>query len=162
MPIQIGESIPAVTLYELQQGQPQPVTTESLFSNRRIVLFALPGAFTPTCSAAHVPGFVVAADELKQQGIDDILCLSVNDAWVMHAWGEQQNANALRMLADGSADFTEAVDLSLDLTEKGMGVRSQRYAMVVDDGVVQWLGIDAPGQFEHSSAESVLSFLANA
>ena len=162
MPIQIGETVPSVTVHEWRENQPQPISTDTLFSNRRVVLFALPGAFTPTCSAAHLPGFVVAADQIKSRGIDDILCMSVNDAWVMHAWGTQQNADAIRMIADGSADLVEAMDLAVDLTEKGMGVRSQRFAMIINDGIVEWLGLDQPGSFEQSSAESVLTYLDKA
>lgn len=159
MPIHVGETLPNVTVYELKDQKPSAVSTEALFAEKKVVLFALPGAFTPTCSAAHLPGFVTMADTLKQQGIDDIICLSVNDAWVMQAWGKQQNADAIHMIADGSADFTDAIDLTLDLTEKGMGVRSRRYAMIVNDGTVEWLGIDEPGEFDQSSAETVLAQL---
>lgn len=160
MAIQVGETLPSLNVYELKDNKPVPVSTESLFAEKKVVLFALPGAFTPTCSAAHLPGFVAQADTLKARGVDEIICLSVNDAWVMHAWGEQQNAlGVIRMIGDGSADFTDAVDLMVDLTEKGMGVRSQRYAMIINDGQLEWLGIDAPGEFEQSSVEQVLAAL---
>ncbi len=161
MPIQVGETLPNVNLYQMSTNGPNPISVESLFSGRKVVVFALPGAFTPTCSAAHLPGFVVMADQIKQLGIDEIVCLSVNDAWVMDAWGKQQNAENILMLADGSADFTDAIDLTVDLTEKGMGVRSRRYAMIVNDGVVEWLGLDEPGKFALSSAEAVVKQLAN-
>ncbi|MEJ2043408.1 MAG: peroxiredoxin [Reinekea sp.] len=155
MPLKAGDEIPEVALYEMTESGPASVQTSELFSAKKIAVFALPGAFTPTCSKAHLPGFVTKSDELFRLGIDDILCISVNDAWVMSAWGQQQNADRIRMLADGSADFTDAIDMSVDLTAKGMGVRSHRYAMIVDDGTVSWIGIDAPGQFEQSSAESL-------
>jgi len=158
MAIQIGDTLPNVTLYELSEQGPVAISTESLFAGKKVVVFALPGAFTPTCSAAHVPGFVVNADTIKSRGVDDIICVSVNDAWVMGAWGQQQNATALRMLGDGSADFTEAVDLVKDLTGAGMGVRSQRYALIAVNGIVTWIGIDASG-LDQSSAESVLAHL---
>jgi len=161
MPIQVGETLPNVNLYQMSTNGPNPISVESLFSGRKVVVFALPGAFTPTCSAAHLPGFLVMADQIKQLGIDEIVCLSVNDAWVMDAWGKQQNAENILMLADGSADFTDAIDLTVDLTEKGMGVRSRRYAMIVNDGVVEWLGLDEPGKFALSSAEAVVKQLAN-
>jgi peroxiredoxin len=138
---------------------PAEVTTAELFDNKKVVLFALPGAYTPTCSAAHLPGFVVKADDIKARGVDDIICLSVNDAFVMDAWGKQQNAEHIKMIADGSADFTDAMGLTLDLTGNGMGVRSQRYAMIVNDGKVEWIGVEEGGQFEVSSAESVLEHL---
>ena len=160
MPIQIGETLPNVNLYQLSANGPVPVSVETLCTGRRVVIFALPGAFTPTCSAAHLPGYVVKADDIKKAGIDDIICLSVNDAWVMDAWGKQQNASGILMLGDGSADFTDAIDLTADLTGKGMGVRSRRYAMIVNDGVVEWIGLDEPGKFELSSAEAVLAQLS--
>jgi len=158
MAIEIGDTLPNVTFYELSEQGPVAISTESLFGGKKVVVFALPGAFTPTCSAAHVPGFVANADTIKSRGVDDIICVSVNDAWVMGAWGHQQNATALRMLADGSADFTVAVDLVKDLTGAGMGVRSQRYALIAEDGVVTWIGIDLSG-LDLSSAESVMAQL---
>ena len=159
MAIQVGDTLPNVNLYQLTENGPTTINVEELCSGQKVVLFALPGAFTPTCSAAHLPGFVVKADDIKARGVDRIVCVSVNDAWVMDAWGKQQNANGILMLGDGSADFTDAIDLTVDQTAKGMGVRSRRYAMIIDDGVVQWLGLDEIGQFEQSSAESVLQNL---
>jgi peroxiredoxin len=139
---------------------PGEISTDELFGGRKVVLFALPGAFTPTCSAAHLPGFVANADGIKAKGVDDIVCLSVNDAFVMDAWGKAQNADGnVHMVADGNGDFTRAVDLVLDLSARGMGVRSQRYAMIVDDGVVQSVHVEEPGKLEKSSAESMLDAL---
>jgi peroxiredoxin len=123
------------------------------------VLFALPGAFTPTCSAAHLPGFVANADKLKAKGVDEIVCLAVNDVFVMDAWGKAQNADEIHMVADGSADFAKAVGLELDLTARGMGVRSQRYAMIVDDGTVTALALDEAGKLDVSSAEAIMAKL---
>ena len=129
-----------------------------MFGGKKVVLFALPGAFTPTCSAAHLPGYVVNADQLKEKGVDTIACLSVNDAFVMQAWGEAQNAEQITMVGDGGGAFTKAVGLELDTADFG-GVRSQRYAMIVDDGTVTALNIEEPKQFEVSSAEAMLAAL---
>ena len=160
MSIKVGDRLPEVTLNEMGEKGPQAVTTAELFNGKKVVLFALPGAFTPTCSAAHLPGYVVKADELREKGVDSIVCLSVNDAFVMGAWGEAQNVEGrVRMVADGSALFTKAIGLELDLTERGLGLRSDRYAMIVDDGVVTVLHCEAPGKFEVSSAESMLAEL---
>lgn len=159
MPIQVGDTIPSVDLYKMSAERPEAISTDFVFSDKRVVVFAVPGAFTPTCSAAHLPGFVVKADEIRNKGIDAILCISVNDAWVMNAWGQTQNADAINMYADGSADFTDAIDLIDDRTNQGMGVRSRRYAMIVNDGVVEWIGVDELGKFEKSSAESVITHL---
>ena len=143
----------------MQDGKPSPKSRDDLFAGKKVVLFAVPGAYTPTCSMAHLPGFVVKADEIFAKGVDSIVCLSVNDVFVMDAWGQDKNAEALVMAADGNGDFTKAVGLELDATGFGMGVRSQRYAMVVDDGVVSSLHVEAPGKFEVSSAEAVLGAL---
>ncbi len=160
MTIKVGDRIPDVTLHEMGEKGPQPVTTDDLFGGKKVVLFALPGAFTPTCSAAHLPGYVAGADKLQEKGVDSIVCLSVNDAFVMGAWGEAQNVEGqIRMVADGSAAFTRAVGLELDLTKRGFGVRSDRYAMLVDDGVVRALHREAPGKFEVSDADSMLAAL---
>jgi len=159
MSIQIGSRIPSVTLTHMTESGPGEITTEALFGGKKVALFALPGAFTPTCSKAHLPGFVVQADEIKAKGVDAIVCLSVNDAFVMDAWGKVQNAGAIHMVADGNADFARAVGLDVDLTARGMGVRSQRYAMVVEDSVVTALNVEAPGQFEVSGAERILELL---
>ncbi len=157
MPIRPGDELPNVTLTHMTGEGPKEITTEEIFGGKRVVLFALPGAFTPTCSAAHLPGYVVHADAVKAKGVDRIVCLSVNDAFVMDAWAKTQNVDGrVEMIADGNGDFTRAVGLELDLRPRGLGVRSQRYAMVVDDGVVKTLSIDAPGKFELSDAESVM------
>ncbi len=160
MPIRPGDELPNVTLTHMTGEGPKEITTEEIFGGKRVVLFALPGAFTPTCSAAHLPGYVVHADAVKAKGVDRIVCLSVNDAFVMDAWAKTQNVDGrVEMIADGNGDFTRAVGLELDLRPRGLGVRSQRYAMVVDDGVVKTLSIDAPGKFELSDAESVMRSL---
>lgn len=159
MTISIGDRIPNVVMNQMTSDGPAELSSEELFHGKKVVLFALPGAFTPTCSASHLPGFVANADKIKAKGVDDIVCLSVNDAWVMSAWGKDQNADEIHMVADGSANFTQAVGLELDRTEGGMGMRSQRYAMIVEDGVVTALNVEAPGKFEKSSAESMLALL---
>ncbi|NIM29445.1 MAG: redoxin family protein [Gammaproteobacteria bacterium] len=159
MTISVGERIPNVVMNEMGEEGPVELTSEALFAGKKVVLFALPGAFTPTCSKAHLPGFVANADKIRAKGVDDIVCLSVNDAWVMDAWGKDQNAEEIHMVADGSANFTQAVGLVLDRTAGGMGIRSQRYAMIVDDGVVTALNVEEPGKLEKSSAEAVLAQL---
>jgi peroxiredoxin len=161
MTIKVGDRIPSVTLMEMQEGKPAPVNTDDFFKGRRIALFALPGAFTPTCSAKHVPGFVANHDALKARGVDAIACLSVNDAFVMGAWGKDQQAgDKVHMLADGNGEFTDKVGLAMDGTKFGMGKRSQRYSMVVEDGVVKSLNVEEPGAFEVSSAEHMLGQLS--
>mgnify|MGYP001814406144 CR=1 FL=1 len=159
MPIQTGDRIPSAMLSQMSEKGPQPVDTERSFAGRRIVLFAVPGAVTPTCSAYHLPGFVEFAEEFAKKGIDAIACMSVNDVFVMDAWGKSANAGDIDMLADGNGDFTRALDLELDGTAFGMGKRSQRFALVADDGMVTHLMIEAPGEFRVSSAESVLAAL---
>ena len=160
MSIQVGDKIPSVTLQQKIDESVSDISTDEIFGGKKVALFALPGAFTPTCSAAHLPGYVVKADELKEKGIDRIVCLSVNDAFVMDAWGEQHNVeDRVMMIADGSANFTRAVGLNLDLSQRGMGTRSQRYAMVVNDGVVELLNIEAPMKFEVSDADTILNSL---
>jgi peroxiredoxin len=159
MTINVGDKVPSVTLMEMQDG-PTPVTTDQLFKGKKVALFALPGAYTPTCSAKHVPGFVQSYDALKAKGIDDILCLSVNDAFVMGAWGKDQGAgDKVRMIADGNGEFTQAVGLEFDASKFGLGKRSQRYSMIVDDGVVTSLNVEEPGAFEVSSADHMLGLL---
>jgi peroxiredoxin len=139
---------------------PKDISTEELFAGKKVVLFALPGAFTPTCSASHLPGYVVKSDDLFEKGVDSIICLSVNDAWVMDAWGRNNNVeDRVMMIADGNAEFTRKVGLEVDLTAGGMGIRSQRYAMVVEDGVVVTLNVEAPRKFEVSDAETILNSL---
>jgi peroxiredoxin len=138
----------------------ETISSDDLFAGKKVVLFALPGAFTPTCSAAHLPGYVVASDDLLAKGVDRIVCLSVNDAFVMDAWGKQHNADdRVMMIADGSGHFTTAVGLELDLDAAGLGLRSQRYAMVINDGVVEVLNVEAPQAFEVSDAQTILSSL---
>ena len=160
MTIKVGDKIPSATLMEMQDGKPAPVSTDSFFAGKKVALFALPGAFTPTCSAKHVPGFVNNHDALKAKGVDAIACVSVNDAFVMGAWGKEQKAgDKVMMLGDGGAEFTNAMGLSMDLTKNGMGVRSQRYAMIVQDGVIKDLFVEKPGAFEVSAAENVLKHL---
>lgn len=159
MTVKAGDRIPDATLYVMGPEGPQAVTTKELFSGKKVVLFAVPGAFTPTCSAAHLPGFVVNADEIKAKGADTIACVAVNDVFVMDAWGKAHNAEALVMLADGSAELTKALGLTFDLTARGLGVRSHRYAMIVDDGVIQTLLVDEPGKFEVSGAAEILKRL---
>jgi glutaredoxin/glutathione-dependent peroxiredoxin len=157
----VGDKVPSATLYTLGPEGPKAVKTDELFgSGKKVVAFALPGAFTPTCSAKHVPGFVAEADKFKAKGVDTIACISVNDAFVMGAWGKDQKADGkVMMLGDGSADFAKAMDLVMDLTSRGMGVRSQRYAMIVKDGKIDQLFVEKPGAFEVSAAENVLKHL---
>ncbi len=155
--IKAGDKLPNGTLYEMSADGPKPVSVEELTKGRRVVIFGLPGAFTPTCSAKHVPGYVSLADKLRAKKIDEIVCLSVNDAFVMGAWGKDQGAEGkVRMLGDGSATFTKAMGLELDLTEKGLGIRCDRFSMLVDDGVVKSFNREAPGKFEVSDAETML------
>ena len=149
MTINVGDRLPDVTLHEMTGDGPQARTAQELFSGKKVVLFALPGAFTPTCSSKHVPDFVQRAPELAAKGVDSIVCLSVNDAFVMGAWGaDRKVGDAVRMIADGSADFTKAVGLEMDGSNFGMGIRSQRYAAVIEDGVVTHLAVEAPMKFE--------------
>jgi len=160
MAIQVGEKIPSVTLQQMQQSGVVDITTEELFDGKKVVVFGLPGAFTPTCSVSHLPGYVVKSDEIFAKGVDSIICISVNDAFVMGAWGEQNNVDdRVKMIADGNANFARAVGLDLDLSGRGMGVRSQRYAMVVTNGIVETLNIEAAGKFEVSDADTILNSL---
>ena len=159
MTIKVGDKVPSVKLAHMTESGPGEVSSNELFGGRKVVLFAVPGAFTPTCSAAHLPGFVANADKIRAKGVDDIVCLSVNDAFVMDAWGKAQNAEAIHMVADGNGEFARAAGLELDLVARGLGVRSQRYAMVVEDGTVTHLHVDEPAVLDGSSAESVLARL---
>ena len=159
MAIKEGDKLPETTMFMMQEGKPSPVTTTDLFAGKKVVVFAVPGAYTPTCSQAHLPGFVVNADAIKGKGVDSIICLSVNDAFVMGSWGEDKNAEEILMVGDGNGDFTAAVGLEMDGSSFGLGKRSQRYAMIVNDSVVTKLMIEAPGQFEVSKAESILEAL---
>ena len=159
MSIQQGDRLPEATLHTMRDGRPTAVTTSELFSGKKVVMFAVPGAFTPTCSEAHLPGYVVQADAIKAKGIDDIICVAVNDAFVMGAWGKAGNADALTMVGDGNGDFTKAIGLEMDGSGFGLGTRSQRYAMVIEDGVVDTLAVETGGQLDVSSAESILKNL---
>ena len=161
MTINIGETIPSVTLKQLTPEGVKEFTTDEIFRNKKVVLFAVPGAFTPACSQRHLPGYVDRAANIKAKGIDEIACVAVNDAFVMGAWGkEQKTEGKVRMLADGSGDFVRALGLELDLTKGGLGIRSKRYAMLVDNGVVKSLSVEAqPGQVDVSSAETMLKTL---
>lgn len=159
MTIQEGENLPEATLHLMEEGKPTPMAVGDLFAGKKVVLFAVPGAFTPTCSNAHLPGYVVKADELKAKAVDSIVCLSVNDAFVMDAWGKDKNADQLLMVADGNGDFTKALGLEMDGSGFGLGTRSQRYAMIVDDGKVTKLAVEAPGKLEVSAAEAILESL---
>ena len=160
MTIKVGDRIPSATFTQMKDGKPTPVTSDELFAGKMVALFALPGAFTPTCSAKHVPGYVQNAAAFKAKGVDTIACVSVNDAFVMGAWGkDQKSGGKVRMLADGNGDFTKAMGLEMDGSRFGMGKRSQRYAMIVDNGVVKELNVEEPGAFAVSSAEHVLGQL---
>ena len=159
MAIQEGDTLPDATLHVMQSGRPSAVTTAELFGGKKVVLFAVPGAFTPTCSQAHLPGYVVNADEIKAKGVDSIVCLSVNDAFVMDAWGKDGNADALVMAGDGNGEFTKALGLEMDGSGFGLGTRSQRYAMIVNDGRVAKLAVEAAGALEVSKAEAILEAL---
>ena len=161
MAIKVGDSLPAdLKLKEMGEGGPKDVSVGEIFKGKKVVLFAVPGAFTPTCSMKHLPGFLEQASAIKAKGVDDVICLSVNDAFVMGAWGNANNAKGkVRMLADGNGDFTKAVGLGLDASGFGMGTRSQRYAMVVKDGRVEQLFVEPGPGLTISSAEAVLSKL---
>jgi len=159
MTIKVGDKLPQSTFYVIGENGPEPLASDSVFAGKKVVFFALPGAFTPTCSQAHVPGYVVNADDILAKGVDTIVCMSVNDPFVMKAWGEQSNAEQLLMLSDGNAEFTKAIGLDADISVVGMGVRCNRFAMIVDDGVVKHLAIEEPKAFEVSSAEAILAAL---
>ena len=138
---------------------PKDISSNEVFGGKKVVLFAVPGAFTPGCSKTHLPGFVVKADEIKSKGVDEIVCMAVNDAFVMGAWGQAQNAEELLMLADGNGEFTKSIGLELDASGFGMGSRAQRFGMIVDDGLITHLAIEAPGEIKVSSAEAILEIL---
>ena len=158
MTIQVGDKIPEGMFTVMGAEGPTGLSTADLFAGKKVVLFAVPGAFTPTCSAAHLPGFVVHVDEIKAKGVDTVACMSVNDVFVMHAWGQSANAEHIQMLADGNGTFTEALGLVLDGSGFGMGSRSKRFAMIVDDGVVTLLNVDEAA-LDGSSAEAILAAL---
>ena len=160
MTIKVGDKVPDATLMHMTESGPAPITTQELFGGKKVALFAVPGAFTPTCSAQHLPGFVDHADAMKGKGVDTVACVSVNDAFVMAAWGEDRGVgDKVLMLADGNLDLTAKLGLELDGSKFGLGQRSQRYSMIVDDGVVTNLNIEGPGQFELSKAEVIVDQL---
>lgn len=160
MTLKAGDRIPSINVTRMGESGPEPVSTDDIFGGRKVVMFAVPGAFTPTCSAQHLPGYVSKADEIRAKGVDTIACLSVNDVFVMDAWGRSQNAGGkVEMLADGSGELTRALGTVLDLTERGLGVRSARYAVVVEDGVVTHANMEEGGGLEVSGAETVLGQL---
>ena len=161
MAVKAGDRLPGdLKLYEMGESGPKPVTVDEIFQGKKVVVFAVPGAFTPTCSMKHLPGFLAQASAIKAKGVDDIVCLSVNDAFVMGAWGKSNSAaGKVRMIADGNGELTKALGLTLDASGFGMGLRSQRYAMIVKDGIVQELLVDPGPGLSVSSAESVLSKL---
>lgn len=159
MTIKTGDRIPEATLTTMTESGPGPVSTSHIFHDKRVVLFSVPGAFTPTCSARHLPGFVDHAGEILAKGVDTIACMAVNDVFVMHAWGKSANAGRIMMLADGNGDFARALGLELDATAFGMGQRSQRFALIAEDGIVTHLFVEEPGEFRVSSAEHLLSKL---
>src|SRR5260221_3601463 len=160
MTVKVGDKVPSAKMKQMSAEGPKDVSTDDFFKGKKVALFALPGAFTPTCSAKHLPGFVEKAAELKAKGVDTIACVSVNDAFVMGAWGKEQNVGEkVMMLADGNAEFTKAMGLELDGTANGMGTRSQRYSMLVDNGVIKQLFVEAPRAYEVSSAEHMLKNL---
>jgi peroxiredoxin len=159
MSIKVGDPIPKATLSVMTQSGPAPLTTEELFGGKKVVMFAVPGAFTPTCSAKHLPGFIEQADDILAKGVDTIACMAVNDVFVMNAWGKAAGADPIRMVADGNGEFTRALGLELDATAFGMGQRSQRFALIAVDGRVTDLFVEQPGEFRVSSADYVLSKL---
>jgi peroxiredoxin len=160
MPIQTGDAIPSVKLMQASAEGPQEVDSAALLGSGTVVLFGVPGAFTPTCSAKHLPGFVQQAQALKARGVDTVACVAVNDAFVMAAWGRDQGVtDEVVMLADGSANFIKALGLEMDLTARGMGMRSQRFALIAKEGKVTYVGVEQPGAFAVSSAEAVLAQL---
>jgi len=160
MTIKVGDKLPDATLTQATAEGPRPVSVKDVFGGKKVALFAVPGAFTPTCSAKHLPGFKQMAGEIKGKGVDTIACVSVNDAFVMRAWAEDQAVGEdIVMLADGGGDFTRALGLDFDASKFGMGTRSQRYSMIVEDGVVKELNVEAPGEFKVSSADYLLAQL---
>jgi peroxiredoxin len=159
MAINVGDKLPDVPLTVATPDGPEQTTTTDFFGGRRVALFAVPGAYTPTCSARHLPSYVEKASEIKGKGVDEIACISVNDAFVMSAWNKSDGSQDITMLADGNGAFSEAVGLSMDASKFGMGKRSQRYSMLVNDGVVEQLNVEAPGEYRASSAETLLEQL---
>ena len=160
MTISVGDRLPSTTLVKATPNGPEQVSSDEYFKGRKVALFSVPGAFTPTCSAKHLPGYLEKAEDLKAKGVDEIACTSVNDAFVMDAWSKSANAgDAVTMLADGNGTFAEAVGLTMDASKFGLGTRGKRYSMVVNDGIVEQLNVEAPGEFNVSSAEHMLNEL---
>lgn len=159
MTIKVGDKIPACTLKIMGKEGPTDITTDEIFAGKKVVLFAVPGAFTPGCSLTHLPGYVVNADKIKASGVDSIVCMAVNDAFVMDAWGKSQNAEELLMLADGNGEFTAALGLELDGKGFGLGTRSQRFAMIAEDGTVTHLNVESGPGVDVSSAETMMALL---
>ena len=160
MTIKVGDKLPEVTLIKATENGPDAVDSTSFFAGRKVALFSVPGAFTPTCSAKHLPGYIDKLDELKAKGVDEVACTAVNDAFVLGAWSKTNDAGGkVTMLADGNGDFAKAVDLTMDGSKFGLGLRGQRYSMLVEDGVVTQLNVEAPGEFRVSSAEHLLEQL---
>ena len=159
MTIKVGDRIPEVQLSKATAEGPQPLSSGEFFGGKRVALFAVPGAFTPTCSVQHLPSFVEKAADLKAKGIDEIACTSVNDPFVMGAWGRSDGSDDITMLADGNGEFAQNIGLTMDASTYGMGKRSQRYSMIVNDGVVEQLNVEAPGEYKASSAEHMLEQL---
>lgn len=159
MTINVGDRLPDVTLTVATPDGPEQTTTGEFFGGRRVALFAVPGAYTPTCSARHLPSYVAKASEIKGKGVDEIACMSVNDPFVMSAWNKSDGSSDIIMLADGNGAFADAVGLSMDASKFGMGKRSQRYSMLVNDGIVEQLNVEAPGEYRASSAEALLEQL---
>ena len=162
MSIQVGDPLPDVPLTVATADGPKPTTSGEFFKGKLVALFAVPGAFTPTCSARHLPSYVDKAEELKGKGIDEIACISVNDPFVMAAWGQRDGSKDITMLADGNGEFAQAIGLTMDGSKFGLGQRSQRYSMIVDDGIVEQLNVEAPGEYRASSAENMMDQLATA
>ena len=159
MTIKVGDKLPQTGFKIMGKQGPENISSADVFAGKKVVLFAVPGAFTPGCTVTHLPGYVVNADKIKAKGVDTIACVAVNDAFVMDAWGKSQNAEELLMLADGNGEFTKAIDLEMDASGYGMGSRSRRYAMIVEDGVVKHLAVEPAGGIDESSAEKILSHL---
>jgi peroxiredoxin len=159
MVVKVGDSIPEVTMKIMGDKGPQDISTSDIFAGKKVVLFAVPGAYTPTCSVSHLPGFVANADKIKAAGVDSVVCVAVNDAFVMDAWGKVQNAEELMMVADGNGEFTKAMDVELDGSGFGLGTRSSRYSLIAEDGKITTLNLEEGGGFEVSSAEAILEAL---
>lgn len=159
MTISVGDKLPKTTLVKATEAGPEAIDTESYFAGKKVALFAVPGAFTPTCSAKHLPGYVEKDADLKAKGVDEVVCTSVNDPFVMGAWSKSSGADSVTMLADGNGEFAEALGLTMDGSKFGLGKRSQRYSMIVEDGVVTQLNVEGPGEFKVSSAEHLLGNL---